>query len=103
MEIEDTETLLRSFQPSSSCYHYVCYLIADMFVENVRTIQRWYKGRYFKRRLMARIHRRRFIPCIRDIFELGLTPPLKDIPLFQGGGYLYREACDRFRDSRGLL
>ena len=64
--------IMNAFGYSYSCHHYLCYLIADSFLENVLLLQRWYKRRLFINSLNYRIHKTKYLKCMRDIFEYGM-------------------------------
>ena len=80
----------------SGCYHYVCYFIAEIFIKNVISIQRWYKDVLFRRRLYRHCHHKKYRECVRDIKEYGSCPPIVGIPLFRQGGSMYRESLRDF-------
>ena len=92
--------IMNAFGYSYSCHHYLCYLIADSFLENVLLLQRWYKRRLFRNSLNYRIHEKKYLKCMRDIFEYGMTPPIITIPLLRRGGHLYRESLHEFECNR---
>jgi len=100
---EEEVDIIQSLGYSYSCHHYACYLVADMFVESVHVIQEWYKRRQFQRKLFRCLHCKKFSECVKDIFELGFTPPMYDIPLYAKGGYMYREAKQSYTDCQDSI
>jgi hypothetical protein len=99
MEISEMEEIVEMYEDialSYSGYHYVCCLIYEMFLESVKYLQRWYRGRYWIRYMHRRLHRKKYKECICDIYHYGRSPPFQGIPLLQRGGHLYREALHDF-------
>ena len=95
--------IIQSLGYIHSCHHYVCYLVIDMFLDSVRVIQGWYKRRHFQRKLARHLHCKKFSECVKDLFELGFTPPMYDIPLYAKGGYMYREAKQSYTDCQDSI
>ena len=101
--MDEVTEFVELFMSSHSTYHYLCYVVADMFLEKVIFIQRWYRGRRFKRSLRLCIHKNKYADCIRDIFDYGMIPPVHDVPLLRKGGHLYREGKLEFETYLSLI
>ena len=100
MSMRIVNNIMGDFGYSYSCHHYVCYLVADMFLDRVTFIQKWYRRRLFRSSIYLHFHKKKYNHCVYDIFEYGFTPPVHDIPLLRNGGYIYRESIEDFEKLR---
>ena len=72
------------------------YLYCDIYINQVIIIQKNYRMFKMRKRylLLRSINKNREL--VKDIREIGLMPPDREIGVLKRGGYIYREARNNY-------
>jgi hypothetical protein len=75
---------------------YVDYLYCEIYNDKIKHIQACWRRYRDRKCTFEKIHRIHFVPVIRDLVDVGYSPPNKRYPLLWSGGYRYREGLESF-------
>jgi len=77
---------------------YLQYIYTFIYIEQVKTIQKYYRNYILKKRIKLVKHLLSMQRCLEDIIEFSYLPPDNNYPLLKNGGFHYREGLKSFNE-----